>query len=330
MTEKRPRVDIFAGKADKKAVAVFGSLKNGAPAFSTDPDEIQSANYSEGWEGAVIADNNPMLEDFNAQGYVLSAALKYLYRHGVAAYHSEEVYAAGSFVNENGRLYVSLTDNNQGNPLDNINFWQLYGDQYEAYPIGSFFTQYPGQLPPTWLYPHLKWHDITASYAGSFFRAEGAGTLPFEEGLQSESLPDISGDIVGVLGLDSGSGCFGKSVYNKVHTADNSTSQYWRTSNLRMNASLSNAAYGRRDEVAPQNESIRLWRRVGTVSDEATFYEYDVNGAYVQTLTLGIDEAGIIGYNPNRMTDTPPPDTKEKSVLSFSRAERRWEVKPAV
>jgi len=46
-------------------------------------------------------------------------------------------------------------------------------------PIGFIYTQYSGQPDPTAIWPGVSWKDITANYAGLFFRAEGGNSAPF-------------------------------------------------------------------------------------------------------------------------------------------------------
>ena len=46
-------------------------------------------------------------------------------------------------------------------------------------PIGFIYVQLSGQAEPGQLWPGTQWDHITPQYAGLFFRAEGAGSLPF-------------------------------------------------------------------------------------------------------------------------------------------------------
>ncbi|CAG2104018.1 unnamed protein product [Medioppia subpectinata] len=59
-------------------------------------------------------------------------------------------------------------------------------------PIGFTYVQLPNQDHPTKLWPTYKWSDVTATYAGQFFRAEGSGSCEFEGGIQTENAPRLS------------------------------------------------------------------------------------------------------------------------------------------
>ncbi|CAG2102106.1 unnamed protein product [Medioppia subpectinata] len=62
----------------------------------------------------------------------------------------------------------------------------------EHLPVGYIYVQYPHQSDPINLWPAYTWSDVTATYAGQFFRAEGGGSLTFNQGVQSEQAPKIS------------------------------------------------------------------------------------------------------------------------------------------
>ncbi|CAG2104855.1 unnamed protein product [Medioppia subpectinata] len=64
--------------------------------------------------------------------------------------------------------------------------------QSDLIPIGFTYVQLPGQAEPKTLWPDYTWLDVTAQYAGSFFRAEGAGSLGFGDGVQPENSPRLS------------------------------------------------------------------------------------------------------------------------------------------
>ncbi|CAG2109306.1 unnamed protein product [Medioppia subpectinata] len=59
-------------------------------------------------------------------------------------------------------------------------------------PVGFMYVQLPGQADPNNLWPRSKWSDVTALYAGQFFRAEGAGSLAFGAGVQTGDAPRLS------------------------------------------------------------------------------------------------------------------------------------------
>lgn len=118
----------FGSTALNGRIAEFGSLANGSPnAYSggtITPAIIQTlANYLQGWDGAVIGNNSPALQDMNALQYLFSYQLGYLLQEGIAEWDSATTYFIGSIVSSGGVSYYSLQDNNIGNALTNGAYW---------------------------------------------------------------------------------------------------------------------------------------------------------------------------------------------------------------
>lgn len=120
---------IFGINAGFDQIAVFGSLANTSPAYSTDPAVIQSlTQYDDGWFEAVIGDNSPAIEDVNALDYVETYQLAYLMQTGVPEWDATTTYYIGSFASDGlGNLYYSTVDNNINNAFTDGTKWQLYG-----------------------------------------------------------------------------------------------------------------------------------------------------------------------------------------------------------
>jgi hypothetical protein len=120
---------IFGETAGGESIAVFGSLAANNPAYSTDPDQIQSAEYSGGWESAVIGQASPTMEDRNSLDYLFSRQLSYLYQTGIPAYSATDTYYKGSIVSfyntedDALKLYYSIIDDNTGNSLEDTDKW---------------------------------------------------------------------------------------------------------------------------------------------------------------------------------------------------------------
>lgn len=117
---------IFGGSLTAtNNISQFGSLKNGTPNYSTDPDTIQALTaWLNGWNGAVIASAPPPIQDMNAVHYLLSRQLAYLMQAGVAEWDTDTTYYIGSFASDGlGNIYYSLTDGNQGHALSNATYW---------------------------------------------------------------------------------------------------------------------------------------------------------------------------------------------------------------
>ena len=58
-------------------------------------------------------------------------------------------------------------------------------------PLGFLYTQFPSQSSPDVLWPNLKWTEVTQSYTGLFFRAEGGNSSSYGE-LQLASAPHLA------------------------------------------------------------------------------------------------------------------------------------------
>lgn len=128
----RKNMKIFGSTAGFHQIGVFGSLAAAAPAWSTDPDTIQSlSNYLDGLYQAVVGNNSAALQDTNAIYYLYAYQLAYLFQTGVPEWNTSTVYYIGSVVNNGtNTLYVSLTDNNTGNALSSASNWQVLGSNF--------------------------------------------------------------------------------------------------------------------------------------------------------------------------------------------------------
>ncbi|NIZ41366.1 hypothetical protein PVA45_07145 (plasmid) [Entomospira entomophila] len=138
--------------------------------------------------------------------------------------------------------------------------------------IGSPFVQYPGIPSPEDLYPRQQWKNISNQFPGDFFRVEGGLASTFGSGRQEESVPNIKGEYSFFDGVNAsipmgfvhtffGAFLAKSTSTNRVITHTSGATNL--SSGLVFDASRSHPAYGRRNEVAPQNQTIRLWVRVG-------------------------------------------------------------------
>lgn len=119
---------IYGSSAGPTEVGVIGSFAAGSPVYSNDPVTIQSlSNYLDGLYAQVLGNNSPSMQDFNAIFYLFSRQLAYLMQAGVAEYDATTTYYIGSYANEAGVIYKSLTDNNTGNtPSTSPAQWARY------------------------------------------------------------------------------------------------------------------------------------------------------------------------------------------------------------
>ena len=131
-------------------------------------------------------------------------------------------------------------------------------------PIGFIYIQYRNQSTPDILFgTDGKWQDVSAEYAGEFFRAVGGDSAAFGS-KQTEGLPNITGMI------DPVSGLFKSKFSNGAFSGGGD----WRFSPVQENsgggesaacyfsASSSNSIYGASTHVTPYNSSIRIWKKI--------------------------------------------------------------------
>jgi hypothetical protein len=116
----RKTAKIFGGSlAAPNNIAKFGSLKAGAPAYSLDLDDIQTAAWLNGWAAAVVTvggnPNVPPLQDVNAIEYALSKQIAYLLERGIPEYDAATEYNLYDICRVNGVTYQSRIDANTGN-----------------------------------------------------------------------------------------------------------------------------------------------------------------------------------------------------------------------
>lgn len=118
---------IFGETAGVNQRGVIGSFAAGAPAYSTDPDTIQSlANYNQGWYGVVVGQNSPAIQDMNSLDFLITRQLAYLFERGVAEWDAATTYYTGSVASDStGQIFVSLSDNNLNNALTDTSNWRL-------------------------------------------------------------------------------------------------------------------------------------------------------------------------------------------------------------
>ena len=118
-------------------------------------------------------------------------------------------------------------------------------------PIGFLYTQFPSQSSPDVLWPNMKWTEVTQSYAGLFFRAEGGNSSSYGQ-LQSASAPHLaqvnqhdSYEIIGnnIINLEQGI------ETKKIYTGSTAGAVY------ALSFKLSNS------EVRPINKAVRIWKR---------------------------------------------------------------------
>lgn len=130
-------------------------------------------------------------------------------------------------------------------------------------PIGFIYMQLRGQSTPDVLFKTTgKWQDISATYAGEFFRAVGGNSAAFGS-KQNEGLPNITANWgetylrqnknIQPSGAATGSVALAQAFGNSTVTSINS---------IGFNASYANTIYGSSTHVTPYNSAIRIWKKI--------------------------------------------------------------------
>jgi len=106
-------------------IAEFGSMAEGTPEYSLDPDDIQSrAEYALGLAGSWQNNASPFMQDFNALFLLFTRQIEYLMQTGIPEWITTSTYQIGSLVNDGtGMIYKSVTNANVGNALTSAANW---------------------------------------------------------------------------------------------------------------------------------------------------------------------------------------------------------------
>jgi len=159
----RKHQKIFCDVAPTNKLGVFGSLAAGSPAYSDDPDTIQSLTaFGAGLGSALIDNAPPAIQDVDGLFNLFTRQVSYLMQTGIPEYNASVTYYIGSIVNNGiGALFVSVVDDNLNNALSDETKWMLFKsnkvryleaqDQFASYDDnvidfnGTYFT-YPGSF----------------------------------------------------------------------------------------------------------------------------------------------------------------------------------------
>ena len=138
----------FAEDNKNTNLQIYGSAAAATPATSSDPEQLQSnENFKLGWRGATFpnASNStflPQIDEWSALNYISNYHLNYLLQKGLPEYNAQTTYYIGDLCRDLGGtiLYQSLTDDNVGNPLNDVVNWQVVGDLADLSTISSLGT----------------------------------------------------------------------------------------------------------------------------------------------------------------------------------------------
>lgn len=131
-------------------------------------------------------------------------------------------------------------------------------------PVGSVYVQFSGQTDPTTLFGGT-WDNVSSTYAGLFFRAEGGAAAAFGE-TQGGGAPNITGGLGfgGYRGINGDhQNAWWGAGYESAFTPGigPSSNAAWGTVTTEFAAGRSNSLYGASEEVRPVNSTIRIWKR---------------------------------------------------------------------
>lgn len=138
---------IFAGGLVPTGnIAKWGSLLAGAPAYSDDPDEIQTAAWLNGLNGALIGNRSPAVEDLNAFMFLVTRQIACIMQSGVPEWDAGTEYFMKQLVRGVGTsiLYSSVIDNNTGNSVGDSNYWLPLQDITKGPTMAAAWVEFDG------------------------------------------------------------------------------------------------------------------------------------------------------------------------------------------
>ena len=130
---------------------------------------------------------------------------------------------------------------------------------HQSMPVGSVYFQLANQPDPTTLFGGT-WSNISSTYPGMFFRAEGGSAAAFGSS-QSGGLPNATGVAHNLRTL--GGGAYSESFYSSqvINSSGFTGNENKSVGGFSMDLSRSNSLYGAANEVRPVNSTIRIWKR---------------------------------------------------------------------
>ena len=126
-------------------------------------------------------------------------------------------------------------------------------------PVGAVYVQFANQRAPTSLFGGT-WANISGSYAGLFFRAEGGAAAAFG-GTQSDGAPNVEGWFS--LGVNQSTQfAIDNVVFQNMGNIVAAASDLGLDARIiQMSLARGNNKFGAAAEVRPVNSTIRIWKR---------------------------------------------------------------------
>ena len=196
---------IFASSATNNGQ--FGSAQLGTKINSNDPDVIQALSaYDQGWNSATTGGTElPTLEEMQGLQYNNSYQIAYLLQKGIPEWNTSTDYHIGDIAREiaGTKFYKSITDNNIGNALTDINNWEFLGN----FGLATTTTQ------------GISYLDKPITIANNATDADhdidfGAGNFNFDDGSGQATLSALTKqfDSTFALGTNAGGMVSGESL----------------------------------------------------------------------------------------------------------------------
>ena len=164
---------------DNPEIGQFGSAKDGSYIGTSDISTIQALPaWGQGWAGAVTPETNfPPLPEMTGVMKVLSEQQCYLLQQGVSEWDNVTIYYQNNFSSKNGKIYISQSDENQGNDpeTDNTNWKEFLLNKLDidASNLNAQGKSYVSGLSM----PSNKSTDINILASGSTYTAPESGWI---------------------------------------------------------------------------------------------------------------------------------------------------------
>ena len=234
-------------------------MKNAIPVSGSDTDA--NASFQQGFPPRTMSEESdavaPSGQDMNGILNTLSLVCRYAQAGGVYPFSGTFAQAIGGYpigatvrkASGSGR-WRNTVAGNMNNPDTGGEGW--VPDDAPTMPVGAIYVQFSGQTDPTTLFGGT-WDNVSSTYAGLFFRAEGGNAATFGSS-QGQGLPDHNHYISSNFSLTVFAGG-GETHTDFIRPKNGATTTY---SSM---ASVSNDIYGAATEVRPANSTIRIWKR---------------------------------------------------------------------
>ena len=134
--------------------------------------------------------------------------------------------------------------------------------EHSSLPIGFLYIQFPNQSPPHELWSSLNWTEVTKSYAGLFFRAEGGNSESFGQ-IQQANQSVISDIWTVSSNTDNEHRVTNGTYYNLNMPLNKNGWTQFDTSVFPYYPMFNSLSFHTTSgEVRPRNTAIKIWKRI--------------------------------------------------------------------